>query len=258
MTSGATARPMPSHFHSIWYVPRKYFEKFPEESIKLPEVLQNDLADVPRSAIRSLRDHDNVTSTKQWKRAVASYLDCINYSDANVGRVIDALDSGPNRNNTVVVLWSDHGWQLGEKQQWRKFTLWERSCRVVMTIMAPGVSRRAGECDRTVELLDIYPTLVDLCGLPPRKQLEGRSLRPLLENPKAAWDKPAITSDGPEKMSIRTEHWRYSRFPDGEELYDHRADPHEWHNLANRSEHRTQKQELAALLPKNPNRKKLR
>jgi arylsulfatase A-like enzyme len=244
--------------HLPWYVPRKYFEKFREESIELPKVLQNDLADVPKSAIRSLRDHDNVSSTKQWRRAVASYLACINHSDANVGRVIDALDSGPNRDNTIVVLWSDHGWQLGEKQQWRKFTLWERSCRVVMAIVAPGVSRKAGECDRTVELLDIYPTLVDLCGLPPRKELEGRSLRPLLENPKAPWDKPAITSDGPDKVSVRTERWRYSRFPDGEELYDHAADPHEWHNLASRSEHAARKQELSALLPKIVVRKKLR
>lgn len=244
--------------HLPWYVPRKYFEKFPEESIELPKVLQNDLADVPRSAIRSLRDHDNVSSTKQWKRAVASYLACINYSDANVGRVIGALDSGPNRDNTIIVLWSDHGWQLGEKQQWRKFTLWERSCRVVMAMVAPGVSRQAGECDRTVELLDIYPTLADLCGLPPGKELEGRSLRPLLQDPKAAWDKPAITSDGPDKISVRTERWRYSRFPDGEELYDHAADPHEWHNLANRPEHSARKQELAALLPKSPSRKRLR
>ena len=244
--------------HLPWYVPRKYFEKFPEESIELPKVLQNDLADVPKSAIRSLRDHDNVSSTRQWKRAVASYLACINYSDANVGRVIDALDSGPNRDSTIVVLWSDHGWQLGEKQQWRKFTLWERSCRVVMSIVAPGVSRRGGECDRTVELLDIYPTLVDLCGLRPRKELEGQSLRPLLENPKALWDKPAITSDGPDKMSVRTERWRYSRFPDGEELYDHAADPLEWHNLAGRSEHAARKRESAALLPKTPVRRQLR
>jgi arylsulfatase A-like enzyme len=220
--------------HLPWYVPRKYFEKFPEKSIELPKVLQNDLADVPRSAIRSLRDHDNVSSTKQWKRAVASYLACINYADANVGRVIDVLDSGPNRDNTIVVLWSDHGWQLA------------------------GVSRPGSVCDRTVELLDIYPTLVDLCGLPRRKELEGRSLKPLLENSEAAWEKPAITSDGPGKISVRTERWRYSHFPDGEELYDHAADPHEWHNLAGRPEHSARKTELAALLPKNPVRKKLR
>ena len=244
--------------HLPWYVPRKYFDRFPEDSIQLPKVLENDLADVPKSAIRSLRDHDNVTSTKQWKRAVASYLACINYADANVGRVLEALDNGPSRDNTIIVLWSDHGWQLGEKQQWRKFTLWERSCRVVLSITAPGVSRAGRHCDRTVELLDLYPTLVDLCGLPERKELEGRTLRTLLENPAAPWEKPAITSDGPDKITVRTGQWRYSRFPDGEELYDHTADPHEWHNLALKTEHSARKTELAAMLPANPSRKKLR
>ncbi len=244
--------------HLPWYAPRKYFEKFPEDSIQLPQVLENDLDDVPKSAIRSLRDHDNVTSTKQWKRAVASYLACIHYADANVGRVLEALDGGPNRENTIVVLWSDHGWQLGEKQHWRKFTLWERSCRVLMTIAAPGVARAGGQCNRTVELLDLYPTLIDLCGLPAREELEGRSLRPLLENPNAPWERAALTSDGPAKMSVRTERWRYTRYPDGEELYDHDADPHEWRNLASEPGHAARKRELAALLPANPVRKKLR
>ena len=244
--------------HLPWYVPRKYFEKFPEAGIALPKVLENDLADVPKSAIRGLRDHDNVTSTGQWKRAIAGYLASINYTDANVRRVLQALDSGPNKDNTIIVLWSDHGWQLGEKQQWRKFTLWERSLRVVMSIAAPGVSRAGGHCDRVVELIDLYPTLIDLCGLPVRRELDGRSLRRLLEDPKAPWDKPAIASDGPDKMTVRTERWRYSRFPDGEELYDHAADPHEWHNLAAVAEHTKQKKQLAKFLPGSPARRKLR
>ncbi|MDX1979153.1 MAG: hypothetical protein SFV51_02710, partial [Bryobacteraceae bacterium] len=120
------------------------------------------------------------------------------------------------------------------------------------------VSRPAGQCSQPVELLDLYPTLNDLCGLPPRRELEGRSLRPLLRDPSAAWVKPAITSDGPDKISVRTRQWRYSRFPDGEELYDHQADPHEWHNLAAQPAHAGRKRELAALLPPNPSRKKLR
>lgn len=244
--------------HLPWYVPRSYFEKFQEKTVELPVVLENDLADVPKSAIRSLKDHDHVTSTGQWKKAVASYLACINYADANVGRVLQALESGPNARDTIVVLWSDHGWQLGEKQQWRKFTLWERSCRVVMAIRAPGVSRAGSQCDRTVELLDLYPTLADLCGLPAKRELEGRSLRALLMNPAAAWDKPAITSDGADKVSVRTERWRYSKFPDGEELYDHQADPREWHNLAGRPEHAATVKQLAALLPAESSRKKVR
>ena len=213
--------------------------------------------DVPKSARRSLRDHDNVTSTGQWRNAVAGYLACISFADANVGRVLDALDSGPNRDNAVIVLWTDHGWQLGEKQQWRKFTLWERSCRVPLMFVAPGVTEPGDRSRRTVELLDIYPTLVDLCGLPKKPDLDGRSLRPLLTNPEAGWDKPAITSNGVDKISIRTERWRYSRFPDGEELYDHDADPNEWHNLAAKPAHAETKKRLAAMLPRSVSRKKV-
>lgn len=244
--------------HLPWYAPKKYFDKFPEGSINLPPVLENDLDDVPKSAMRSQRDHDNVTSTGQWKKAVASYLACINFADANVGRVLDAFQRSPHLENTIVVLWTDHGWQLGEKRQWRKFTLWERSCHVPMMMTAPGVTKPAQQCERTVELLDIYPTLVDLCGLPEKTGLDGRNLRPLLRDPAAAWDKPAITSLGPDKTSVRTERWRYSRYPDGEELYDHANDPNEWRNLAGDPKLQGQKEKLAALLPRNPSRKKVK
>ncbi len=244
--------------HLPWYAPKKYFDKFPEESIKLPPFLDGDLNDVPKSAIRSLRDHENVTSSGQWKRAVASYLACINFSDANVGRVLEAFDSGPHRENTVIVLWTDHGWHLGEKQHWRKFTLWERSCRVPMIFVAPGMTSAGGSCGRTVELADIYPTLLDLCGLPAKPDNDGRTLRPLLSDPGAEWDKPAITSLGPDKTSVRTERWRYTRYPDGEELYNHDSDPDEWRNLAEDPAYASRKQELASLLPRKVSRKKVR
>ena len=244
--------------HLPWYAPRKYFERFPEESIQLPPFLENDLDDVPKSAMRSLRDHDNVTSTGQWRKAVASYLACISYSDANVGRVLDALDSGPNRDNTIIVLWTDHGWHLGEKKHWRKFTLWERSCRVPLMFVAPGVTTANQTSPRTVELLDIFPTLVDLCRLPAKPGLDGKSLRPLLSDPDAKWDKPAITSLGPDKTSVRTERWRYTRYPDGEELYDHNSDSNEWYNLAGKREYSSTKERLASLFPKNATRKKVK
>ena len=244
--------------HLPWYAPRQYFEKFPPESVKLPPFLANDLDDVPKSARRGLRDHDNVTSTGNWQKAVAGYLACINFADANAGRVLDALDAGPHRDNTVIVLWTDHGWQLGEKMQWRKFTLWERSCRVPMMFVAPGLTKPSQRSRRTVELLDIYPTLLDLCGLPEKPDLDGRSLRPLLANPEAEWDKPAITSNGSDKISVRTERWRYSRFPDGEELYDHDADPNEWHNLAEKPEHAETENRLAAMLPRNVSRREVK
>ena len=243
--------------HLPFYAPRKYFEKFPEAEMELPPYLANDLDDVPESAPteRGLEDHELVTATGQWKRAVAAYLACINFTDANVGRVLKALDEGPHAGNTVIVLWTDHGWQLGEKNHWRKYTLWERSCRVPIIFAGPGIEAKGEFCDRTAELLDVYPTLADLAGIPGRDDLEGESLQPLLEDPEAEWDHPAITSDAPDRHSIRTERWRYTTYPDGEELYDHDADPNEWRNLASAPEHAGTKERLRVTLPRNPSRK---
>ncbi len=241
--------------HLPWYAPQEFFDRFPPSATELPPTVDGDVDDVPASALRSFRDHDRVTSHGEWNKAVAGYLACINYADANVGRVLRALDEGPNARDTVVVVWSDHGWQLGEKRQWRKFTLWERSARVALMLAGPGVPARDRKSGRTVELLDLYPTLIDLCGLPDRPELEGRSLRPLLADPDAEWAKPAITSIGPDKVSVRTERWRYMRHPDGEELYDHEVDPLEWRNLATSENHAATKRRLAALLPKEPSRK---
>ena len=238
--------------HLPWYAPKENFGRFPADSTELPPTLEGDTDDVPNSALRSFRDHERVTSHGEWRKAVAGYLACINYADANVGRVLRALENGPNAHDTIVVVWSDHGWQLGEKRQWRKFTLWERSARVVMMMAGPGVSAHNRTCERTVELLDLYPTMVDLCGLPERPELEGRSLRPLLADPDAAWDKPAITSRSPDSMTVRTERWRYTRYPDGEELYDHENDPMEWENLADWPGHAGTKQRLSGLLPADP------
>jgi len=245
--------------HLPFYAPKKYFDRFPEAEIELPPWLENDLDDVPESAPSELGlgHHEVVTAAGQWKRAVAAYLACINYADANVGRVLKALDEGPHAENTVIVLWTDHGWQLGEKNHWSKFTLWERSCRVPIIFAGPGIEAKGELCDRTAELLDIYPTLADLAGLPGREDLDGESLRPLLEDPEAERDRPAITSEAPDRSSIRTERWRYTTYPDGEELYDHDHDPNEWRNLANVPEHAGTKQRLRAMLPRNPSRKKV-
>ena len=134
---------------------------------------------------------------------------------------------------TVVVLWSDHGWHLGEKGITGKNSLWERSTRVPLIIAGPGVSAGA-TCARPAELLDLYPTLVELCGLPPRDGLDGHSLVPQLKDANAPRPWPAITTHNRGSHSVRSERWRYIRYADGtEELYDHRDDPHEWNNLAN-------------------------
>lgn len=241
--------------HLPWYAPEKYFEKFPEATTILPEILDGDLDDIPHGAIRSLRDHANVTGSGQWKRAVASYLACIHYADQNVGRILKALDDGPHADNTTICLWTDHGWHLGEKQHWRKFTLWEESCRVPLIFAGKGVSGQGSNCERTVELLDVYPTLADVAGLPLRPELDGVSLKPLLRRPQSDHDRPAITHLGADAAAVRTERWRYITYPDGEQLYDHDHDPMEWRNLADEPEHAELKSELAAMLPQNPSRK---
>ena len=150
-----------------------------------------------------------------------------------------------------IILWSDHGWHLGEKLHWRKFTLWEEATHCPLMIVAPGLIEPGGRCTRPVSLIDIYPTLIDLCGLKHKKELEGKSLLPLLKNPEAPWDRPALTTHGRDNHSIRSERWRYIRYSDGtEELYDHENDELEWTNLAGKHEYAEVKNGLSRWLPK--------
>ncbi|MCD6288340.1 MAG: sulfatase-like hydrolase/transferase, partial [Candidatus Hydrogenedentes bacterium] len=173
------------------------------------------------------------------------------FTDGQVGRVLDALDASEYRDNTIIVLWSDHGWHLGEKLHWRKFALWEEATHNILMVVAPGVTRPGGRCGQPVNMVDIYPTLIELCGLTPKPELAGRSLVPLLENPQGTWDRPALTTHGRYRHSLRTERWRYIRYEDGsEELYDHYADEMEWYNLADRPEYASVKKELIRWLPK--------
>ena len=240
--------------HLPWYVPQKYFDMYPLDKIVLPEVKDDDLEDVPPAGVKMARpegDHANVLKYKQWEKAVQGYLASITYADAQLGRLLDALDRSGHAKNTVVVLWTDHGWHLGEKLHWRKFTLWEEADRVPMIFTVPGLTKAGTRCDRTVSLLDIYPTLADLCGLPVSKHLEGKSLRPLLADPSAAWERPVVTTYGRNNHAVRSERWRYIRYHDGgEELYDHENDPMEWTNLANDSQYAEVKKQLAGWLPK--------
>jgi arylsulfatase A-like enzyme len=240
--------------HLPWYAPKKYFDMYPLESIVLPKVKEDDLDDIPQVgrhlATRS-GDHKKVIEYGQWKQAVQGYLASITFTDACVGRVIDALDKSEYRDNTVVALWSDHGWHLGEKLHWRKFALWEEATRNPMMWVVPGMTKPGGQCHRTVDYMNIYPTLVELCGLSRKDGLEGVSMAPLLKDPAAKWDRPALTTYQRGNHSVRSERWRYIRYHDGsEELYDHNSDEMEWNNLAGRPEHAKVKQELARWLPK--------
>lgn len=239
--------------HLQWYAPRRYFEMFGEDEIILPNVRDDDLDDVPPIGRKFAEngDHPRVLATNNWASAVRAYLACGAFADAQVGRVLDALYASPHADNTIVVLWGDHGWHLGEKLHWRKFALWEEATHAPLVFAAPGVTAGGGRCEHAVGFIDIYPTLADLCGLePPESQLEGESLRPQLADPGAAPGRPALTTHGRGNHSVRSDEWRYTRYVDGtEELYDEVNDPLEWTNLAGDPQYASVKQDLARWLP---------
>jgi len=225
--------------HLPWYVPRKNYDMHPLESIELPPHTDNDLADVPPTGVAMAQpesNHAKILASGRWKEAVQGYLAAISYTDMNVGRVLDALDASPYRDNTIVVLWGDHGWHLGEKEHWRKSALWEEATRIPFIWVAPGVTKPGTFSERTVDSMAWYPTLCDLCGVQAPLHLEGVSVRKLLANPQAAWERPAMTTHLKGNHAVRTEEWRYIRYSDGgEELYNESADPYERTNLASES-----------------------
>jgi arylsulfatase A-like enzyme len=239
--------------HMPFSVPKKYFDKFPLDKIKLPEVKEDDLKDVPPGGIKMAKpdgDHAAIIKSGRWKEAVQAYLATINFMDTMLGRLLDNFDRSPHRANTIIVLWSDHGWHLGEKEHWRKFALWEEATRAPLIWSVPNLTPTGSTCERPVDFMHIYPTLCDLCGPPTPKHLQGQSIRALLKNPKAEWSLPAITTHEFKNHAVRTERWRFIRYANGdEELYDHDADPHEWTNLASDPKLAAIKSDLANLLP---------
>ncbi len=244
--------------HLPFSVPKKYFDKFPLDSIELPVVLADDLGDIPAAGVKIAKpkgDHVKIIKSGRWAEAVQAYLATINFTDVQVGRLLDALDASPYKDNTIICLWSDHGWHLGEKQHWRKFALWEEATKAPMIWVVPGVTPKGEVCSRPVDSLNIYPTMVDLCGLsapvnPEGQKLEGVNMRSLLAKPDANWDRPALTTHGRNNHGLRSQRYRYIRYADGsEELYDHRTDPMEFNNLAKNASMTSVKEELAAWLP---------
>ncbi|MCA9025394.1 MAG: sulfatase [Planctomycetaceae bacterium] len=240
--------------HVPCYATQQWFDLYPEDSLLLPPVRHDDRDDTPRFSwylhwklpeprLKFLEEAD------QWTNLVRSYLACTSFVDSQVGRILDALDASGHADNTIVVLWSDHGWHLGEKLITGKNTLWDRGTRVPLIFAGPGVSA-GGRCHEPAELLDIYPTLVDLCGLPTKDGLEGHSLVPQLTLANTPREWPAITTHNQHNHGIRTSRWRYIQYADGsEELYDMVADPHEWDNLATNSAYGEVIEELRGHLP---------
>lgn len=241
--------------HVPCYATQRWFDPIPNDDSVLPPVKEDDRSDTPRFSwylhwelpeprLKWMREQN------QWRNLVRSYLACTSFVDAQIGRLMEALESSGQAQNTVIVIWGDHGWHLGEKGITGKNTLWDRSTKVPLIFAGPGVTK-GGRVTQPAELLDIYPTLTELCGLPARTDLEGISLVPQLRDAKTPRSRPAITSHNQGNHGIRTERWRYIRYADGsEELYDCSSDPNEWRNLAALPESAATIKELKAWLPK--------
>ncbi|MCK5685709.1 sulfatase [bacterium] len=230
--------------HIEWYVPKKYFEMYPLDKIHLPEYLGNDLDDVPeiarKFALDSGSDHDFVKDSGIWKELVQAYLASISFSDAQVGKVLEGLESGPNKRNTIIVFWSDHGYHLGEKDHWHKSTLWKRATHIPLIFKVPEVTIAGTTCKRPVSLIDLYPTLAGLCNLPAPLNIDGKSITPLILDPDLKWDSPAVVDYLYGNRSVITEKYHLIRYSSGEkELYNLEKDPNEWVNLAKDTAYQT-------------------
>lgn len=241
--------------HVPLFATQKWFDMYPDDDTVLPAILRNDRNDTPRFSwymhwylpeVRRKWLEDN----NQWRNIVRSYLACTTFMDSQVGRVLAALKRNGLEDNTIVVLWSDHGWHLGEKGITGKNTLWDDGTRVPLVFAGPGITPKQ-ICGKPAELLDIYPTLLELCGLPPNDKLEGHSIAPQLKDASADRKWPAITTHNHDNHGIRSEHFRYIQYADGsEELYDHRNDPNEWNNVADNPRYAEIIKEHQAFLPK--------
>lgn len=244
--------------HVPFTAPKEFFDLYPSENVVIPDVPDDEMDDIPllgkAIAYGTINggDHKNVLDVgpDYWREMVRAYLACVSFADAQAGRVLDALEDSPYADNTIIVFWSDHGQHLGEKRHWRKQALWEEATRVPLAIRLPKSFHGGQICDRAVSLLDIYPTLLELCNLRAVKGLEGISLLPQLEDPSTRRIEPAISTWHYRNHAARSLNFRYIRYRDGtEELYDHRSDPNEHHNLADDPKLARIKEKLGAYMP---------
>ena len=241
--------------HNPWTAPKRFFDLYPLDKLTLPEVPENDLDDIPDIGKKyaaypvSFKD---IKEAGQWKPILQSYLASISFMDFCLGRVLDALENGPNADNTIVCLVADHGFHMGEKEHFAKYALWEKTTHTLFIWRVPGVTKPGSTCDATVSLLDLYPTFNELCDMSDVPQnLDGKSIAPLLKDPASEWNRPILTTYLQNDYAVRDNRWRYIKYHDGsEELYDHSKDKNEWTNLADNSEYNNVKEKLGKYMPK--------
>ncbi len=245
--------------HSPFFAPQEFFDKYPSKNVVMPQIPDGDMDDLPQGA-KSLVEPTNwfwdgmMKAKKQnpdsYSEYVRGYQACASFADEMIGEIIDALDKSPYKDNTVIVLWSDHGFHLGEKQHFEKFALWEKTTHIPFIVIAPGITTSKTIIQKPVDMTTIYPTLCELCGLEIPEHTDGFSLVPLLKDTNAPIS-PALMTYMKGNHAIRTERWRYIQYADGtEELYDHRNDPDEWNNVATKDENKEIIQKLKKFLPK--------
>ncbi len=245
--------------HTPFTAPKRFFDMYDPKKITLPRgYLDGDLSDIPPygQMLSKIWGERWLNAGKgeeeNWKRILHGYLAATTFADWNVGRVIDAVNESRYADNTIILIWSDNGFHMGEKNHYEKATLWEAAAHVPMIMRLPKFKNKGKVVKQPVSTVDVYPTLVEYCDLPKLDHvLEGKSLKPLLEKPSRRWDRPAITSYGEQAFSARDERYRYIRYPSGlEELYDHKNDPFEFQNLANDPKMKKVKERLNSWNPK--------
>jgi iduronate 2-sulfatase len=244
--------------HTPYVAPKKYFDLYPLDKITLPKDPSEQIKNVPQAALASTQPWPYFGATEaQARECKQGYYATISFVDAQIGKLLEAVDRLKLWENTIVVFWSDHGYHLGEHGLWMKQSLFEESARVPLIIVAPGAKGNGQASPRTVEFVDLYPTLADLAGLTPPRNLAGASLKPLLDDPTRAWNRPAYTQvqrGAYPGYSVRTERWRYTEWDDGQkgaQLYDHDADPAELNNLVDDPKQAKVVAEMKALMKKN-------
>ena len=241
--------------HLVWHVPQKFFDMHPLGEVIVPEFHLDDLDDIidakGKQKFSPSEDFLRVQKYDKFKEATQGYLAACSYADACIGVVLDALNESQYKDNTIVVVWGDHGWFLGEKLKYRKTQLWDESARVPLIINMPGTDRASKRTQAIVNLIDFYPTLSEVCGLPPKDGVEGRSFAAVLRDPSTTWNQPTLTTMGFKNHSLRGPRFRYTRYEDGtEELYDYDNDPMGWDNLATAPDSESIMAGFRPLLPK--------